>query len=73
MACHRVRGGRRRKVVKTAVLADKALCPQDLMNRQCHAGRLNHLLVANFTDVSTWQGWLCVAFLLDVFTCRIAS
>jgi putative transposase len=29
--------------------------------------------VSDFTDVSTWQGWLCVAFVIDVFARRIVG
>ena len=60
-------GVRRGKVVKTTV-PDKALpCPLDRVNRQFRADRPNQLWVSDFTYVSTWQGWLYVAFVIDVF------
>jgi putative transposase len=66
-------GARRGKVVKTTV-ADKALpCPLDRVNRQFYAVRPNQLWVSDFTYVSTWQGWLYVAFVIDVFARRIVG
>ena len=37
------------------------------MNRQFEADRPNQLWVADFTYVSTWQGFVYVAFVIDVF------
>ena len=66
-------GVRRGKVVKTT-LPDKALpCPLDRVNRQFRADRPNQLWVSDFTYVSTWQGWLYVAFVIDVFARRIVG
>lgn len=66
-------GARRGKVVKTTV-PDKALpWPLDRVNRQFRADRPNQLWVADFTYVSTWQGWLYVAFVIDVFARRIVG
>ena len=66
-------GVRRGKVVKTTV-PDKALpCPLDRVNRQFRADRPNQLWVSDFTYVSTWQGWLYVAFVIDVFARRIVG
>lgn len=66
-------GARRGKVVKTTV-PNKALpCPLDRVNRQFKAERPNQLWVADFTYVSTWQGWLYVAFVIDVFARRIVG
>ncbi len=60
-------GVRRGKIVRTTV-SDKALpCPLDRVNRQFKADRPNQLWVSDFTYVSTWQGWLYVAFVIDVF------
>ncbi len=60
-------GARRGKTVRTTV-PDKALpCPLDRVNRQFKADRPNQLWVSDFTYVSTWQGWLYVAFVIDVF------
>ena len=66
-------GARRGKVVRTTV-PDKALpCPMDRVNRQFKADRPNPLWVSDFTYVSTWQGWLYVAFVMDVFARRIVG
>ena len=37
------------------------------------AQRPNQLWVSDFTYVSTWQGWLYVAFVIDVFARRIVG
>jgi len=66
-------GARRGKNVKTTV-ADPALtCPLDRVNRQFKADRPNQLWVSDFTYVSTWQGWVYVAFVVDVFARRIVG
>ena len=68
-----IQGVRRGKVVRTT-LGDKALpCPLDKVNRQFRADRPNQLWVSDFTYVSTWQGWLYVAFVIDVFARRIVG
>ena len=40
--------------------------PLDHVNRHFNASRPNELWVSDFTYVSTWQGWLYVAFVVDV-------
>ena len=45
----------------------------DRVNRQFKAERPNQLWVSDFTYVSTWQGWLYVAFVIDVFARRIVG
>ncbi|CAE6708501.1 transposase [Candidatus Nitrotoga fabula] len=66
-------GARRGKAVRTTV-PDKALpCPLDRVNRQFRADRPKQLWVSNFTYVSTWQCWLYVAFVIDVFARRIVG
>lgn len=67
--CGVVRG----KVVRTTVPDSKAPCPLDRVNRQFRADRPNQLWVSDFTYVSTWQGWLYVAFVIDVFARRIVG
>ena len=68
-----LRGVRRGKVVRTTVSDSKASCPLDKVNRQFQADRPNQLWVSDFTYVSTWQGWLYVAFVVDVFARRIVG
>jgi putative transposase len=60
-------GVRRGKVVRTTVPDHSVPCPLDRVNRQFKADRPNQLWVSDFTYVSTWQGWLYVAFVIDVF------
>ena len=63
----------RGKPVKTTV-SDKAQpCPLDRVNRQFHAQRPNALWVSDFTYVSTWQGFVYVAFVIDVYARRIVG
>jgi transposase InsO family protein len=68
-----LQGIRRGQVVRTTVAGDKSLCPLDRVQRQFHADRPNQLWVSDFTYVSTWQGWLYVAFVIDVFARRIVG
>ena len=42
-------------------------CPLDRVNRQFKADRPNQLWVSDFTYVSTWQGFVYIAFVIDVF------
>jgi putative transposase len=68
-----LRGVIRGKTVKTTV-SDKATpCPLDKVNRQFRAARPNALWVSDFTYVSTWQGFVYVAFVIDVFARRIVG
>lgn len=66
-------GAVRGKVVRTTIPDKKAVCPLDRVNRQFKADRPNQLWVSDFTYVSTWQGWLYVAFVIDVFARRIVG
>jgi putative transposase len=68
-----LRGVMRGKVVRTTISDSKATCPLDRVNRQFRAERPNQLWVSDFTYVSTWQGWLYVAFVIDVFARRIVG
>ena len=55
-------------------IPDKALpCPLDRVNRQFHAPAPNVLWVSDFTYVATWQGFVYVAFVIDVFARRIVG
>jgi putative transposase len=68
-----LRGAMRGKVIRTTISDRKAPCPLDKVNRQFRAERPNQLWVSDFTYVSTWQGWLYVAFVIDVFARRIVG
>jgi putative transposase len=68
-----LRGAVRGKETRTTI-ADKATpCPADKVNRQFCAPRPNVLWVSDFTYVATWQGFVYVAFVLDVFARRIVG
>jgi len=71
MKCLGLEGVRRGKVVRTTVPDHAAPCPLDRVNRQFQADRRNQLWVSDFTYVSTWQGWLYVACVIEVFVRRI--
>lgn len=68
-----LRGVRRGKRVRTTISEVSAPRPLDRVNRQFKADRPNQLWVSDFTYVSTWQGWLYVAFVIDVFARRIVG
>jgi len=68
-----LRGAVRGKAMRTTRPDPKQPCPHDLVNRQFKAERPNQLWVSDFTYVSTWQGWLYVAFVIDVFARRIVG
>lgn len=59
--------------MRTTVSDNKVPCPLGNVNRQFRADRPNQLWVSDFTYVSTWQGWLYVAFIVDVFARRIVG
>jgi transposase InsO family protein len=68
-----LRGAIRGKVVRTTIPEAKAPCPLDRVQRVFKAERPNQLWVSDFTYVSTWQGWLYAAFVIDVFARRIVG
>jgi transposase InsO family protein len=68
-----LRGVRRGQAVRTRVPNGAAPCPGDRVNRHFQAERPNQLWVADFTYVSTWQGFVYVAFIIDVFARRIVG
>jgi transposase InsO family protein len=66
-------GAIRGKKVRTTIPDVNAACPLDHVKRQFKADRPNKLWVSDFTYVSTWQGWLYVAFVIDVYARRIVG
>jgi transposase InsO family protein len=68
-----LRGVVRGKVVRTTFGDLTAARPLDRVNRQFRADRPNQLWVSDFTYVSTWQGFVYVAFVTDVFARRIVG
>jgi putative transposase len=63
----------RGKPVRTTVQDKAAPCPLDHVNRQFHAPAPNVLWVSDFTYVSTWTGFVYVAFVIDVYARRIVG
>ena len=63
----------RGKRVKTTVPDKAAPCPLDHVNRRFRAERPNVLWVSDFTYVSTWTGFVYVAFVIDAFARKIVG
>jgi putative transposase len=68
-----LRGVIRGKRVRTTVPDKSAPCPLDHVNRQFRAPRPNVLWVSDFTYVSTWAGFVYVAFVIDAYARRIVG
>lgn len=64
-----VRGKRLRTTISDKTVA----CPLDKVNRVFSADRPNKLWLSDFTYVSTWAGFVYVAFVIDVFARRIVG
>ena len=63
---------RGKKVVTTNPDAAQP-CPDDKVNRAFVAQMPNQLWVSDFTYVSSWQGMVYVAFVIDVFARKIVG
>ena len=72
----------RGKKVRTTIPDPAVACPLDLaetrsvcgwINRQFKAPRPNALWVSDFTYVSTWSGFVYVAFVIDAYARRIVG
>jgi transposase InsO family protein len=64
-----LKGVVRGKAFKVTTVADEAAQrPKDLVNREFSADAPNQLWVADLTYVSTWRGFVYVAFVIDVFS-----
>jgi transposase InsO family protein len=64
----RLQGVRRGRKVRTTCPDPAAPNPRDRVNREFKSARPNQLWVADFTFVSTWQGFAYVAFIVDVYS-----
>ncbi len=67
-----LRGVLRGKVIRTTI-SRKTAAAADRVNRQFVAECPNQLWCADFTYVSTWQGFAYVAFIIDVFAGMIVG
>ena len=63
----------RGKPVRTTVQDKAAPCPLDRVNRVFHAPAPNMLWLSDFTYVSTWSGFVYVAFVIDAYARRIVG
>ena len=63
----------RGKPIRTTVSDRAAPCPLDHVNRQFHAPGPNMLWLSDFTYVSTWAGFVYVAFVIDAYARRIVG
>jgi transposase InsO family protein len=57
----------RGKSVRTTISDKVAPCPLDHVNCQFHAPAPNLLWLSDFTYVSTWSGFVYVAFVIDAY------
>lgn len=63
----------RRKRPRATITNKALLWPLDRVNRQFHAPAPNVLWVNYFTYVATWQGFVYVAFVINVFAGRFVG
>ncbi|MGY1941759.1 IS3 family transposase [Nocardia gipuzkoensis] len=66
-----LRGVRRGRVKRTTIADPAAERPADLVHRRFAPTAPNHVWVADITYVSTWSGWVYVAFVIDAYARRI--
>ena len=62
-----IRGVIRGKAPQTTFRRKADPCPQDLVKRKFYSSAPNELWVSDFTYVSTWKGYVYVAFVIDVY------
>lgn len=70
MGLHGVIRGR---PIRTTIRDKAAPCPLDRVNRVFHAPAPNRLWLSDFTYVSTWSGFVYVAFVIDAYARRIVG
>ena len=68
-----LQGAVRGRKFKTTIVDDTAARPLDLVCREFTASRPNQLWVSDLTYVATWQGFVYVAFVIDVFSRMIVG
>jgi putative transposase len=66
-------GARRGKKKRTTIADPQAVRAGDLVGRKFDPKAPNVLWVADFTYVSTWSGWVYVAFVIDAYARRIVG
>ena len=73
MADMGLQGVIRGKPVRTTISDKASPCPLDHVNRQFHASAPDTLWLSDFTYVSTWSGFVYVAFVIDAYARRIVG
>jgi len=73
MRAQGLQGAVRGRKFKTTIPDELAARPADLVQRDFTATRPNQLWVADLTYVSTWTGFVYVAFVIDVFSRMIVG
>ena len=63
----------RGKPARTTIQDKAAPCPLDHVNRVFHAPAPDRLWLSDFTYVSTWSGFVYVAFVIDAYARRIVG
>ncbi|MBJ22459.1 MAG: IS3 family transposase [bacterium] len=58
---------------KAKIVDDAEQRPADLVKRDFTADRPNQLWVADITYVAIWTGFICVAFLTDIFSRKVVG
>jgi putative transposase len=66
-----LQGAVRGKVKRTTIADRSARLPEDLVQRRFAPTAPDRLWVADITYVSTWSGWVYVAFVVDAYARRI--
>ncbi len=66
-----LQGVRRGRIKRTTIAEPAADRPADLVQRRFSPSAPNRLWVADITYVSTWSGWVYVAFVIDAYARRI--
>src|SRR3546814_6463375 len=68
-----LQGAVRGKKLRTTIPDRSAPCPEDRVNRWFRAPRPNVLWLSDFTYVSTWAGFVYVAFRSEEHTSELQS
>jgi putative transposase len=71
MRQHGLRGISRTKGPRTTKPAPETGRPADLVERRFQAAAPDRLWVPDITYVRTFAGWVCAAFVIDVFSRRV--
>ena len=68
-----IKGTHRRRYRKTTERDASLAVAPDLMNRDFSANKPDEKYVGDVTYIRTWEGWLYLAIILDVFSRRIVG